>query len=195
MTPRQPGTTFQWSKVVTSAIALVLLTLIRAPDAGAGAASTASKTKFLALGTVGPSLRTCSNTTGCDAPEGRCECIEWDGPGQAQVAGFGKVGAVNVTLVINLDSCVQSPSIVFPNCCSVNGILQFFTEPGPVTFNFNLSDGTVCESPDEFNYKLAFQIQPSTASSDVMNSRTMPTSGEFEGMPVGQDNHFMFFMK
>jgi hypothetical protein len=195
MTPRQVGKNIQWPIVVLSAVALVFLTLIcAAPDAGAGEASVAAKTKFQALGTVLPSLRTCG-TSGCDARKGHCECVEWDGVGQAQVSGLGRVKEVNVAFLINLDSCVSSPSLLFNNCCPLKGIVQFFKEPGPVAYNFNLSNGTVCESPDVLSYRATFQAEPSMAHSDVRNSGTVPSSGEFMGIPAGTDGHLEFFMR
>jgi len=175
-----------------AAVALVLIGLIYiAPDT----ASAGSKTKFIALGTVQLSRFGCG-TGGCDAPKGHCSCVEWDGPGQAQVSGLGTIKEVNVSFLANLDSCVQSPSLLFGNCCPATGILQFFKEPGPVAYNFNLLDATVCESPDEFSYKATFQTLPSLASSPITDSGTVPTLGEFVGIaPVPPDGHIEFFMR
>ena len=184
------------AKVAVGAVALILLRLIcTPPDAGAGAANAGSQKKFLALGTVQLSRFGCG-TGGCDAPKGHCSCVEWDGPGQAQVSGLGTIKEVNVSFLTNLDSCVESPSLLFGNCCPATGILQFFKEPGPVAYNFNLLDATVCESPDEFSYKATYQTLPSDAGSPINNSGTVPTLGEFEGIaPVPPDGHIQFFMR
>ena len=173
-------------------VALVLIGLIYlAPDA----AIAGSKTKFLALGTVQLSRFGCG-TGGCDAPKGHCSCVEWDGPGQAQVSGLGTIKEVNVSFLTNLDSCVESPSLLFGNCCPATGILQFFKEPGPVAYNFNLLDATVCESPDEFSYKATFQTMPSQDGSTIKDSGKVPTLGEFVGIaPVPPDGHIEFFMR
>jgi hypothetical protein len=180
----------QWPKVVVSTIALIFLRLIcTAPDACAG-----SKTKFLALGTVQLSRTTCS-LPGCDAPKGHCECVSWDG-GEAQVSGLGTIKEMDIGFLINLDSCVESPSLLFGNCCPVKGVLQFVKEPGPVAYNFNLSAGTVCESLDEFSYKATFQTQPSLAGSTIKDSGTAPSNGEFLGIaPIPPDGHIQFFMR
>ncbi len=72
---------------------------------------------------------------------------------------------------------------------------QFFKEPGPVAYNFNLLDATVCESPDEFSYKATYQTLPSEAGSPI-NAGTVPTLGEFVGIaPVPPDGHIEFFMR
>jgi hypothetical protein len=173
-------------------VALVLIGLIYlAPDA----AIAGSKTKFLAIGTVQLASTTCS-LPGCDAPKGHCECVSWDGLGQAQVSGIGTVKEVGIGFLINLDSCVESPSLRFGNCCPAKGVMQFTKNPGPVTFNFNLSDGTVCESPDEFSYKATFQAQPNQDGSSIKDSGKVPTIGEFVGIaPVPPDGHIQFFMR
>jgi hypothetical protein len=193
MTPRQLIENIQWSNAALSAVALIFLTLIcTAPDSRAGAANGASKTKFEAIGTVQPSQRGCG-TAGCP-PNAHCECVEWDGPGQAQVSGLGTIKEVNIAFLINIDACVQSPTDFF-KCCAAKGILQFFHEPGPVAFNFDLSNATVCESPNENSYKATFQTMTGMAGSPVSNSKTVPTTGEFVGIPGGTDGHIMFFMK
>ena len=194
MTPRQLIKNIQWPNVALSAVALFFVTLLcAAQDVRAGEARVASKTKFQAIGTVQQSRSGCG-TVGCP-PNAHCECVDWDGPGQAQVSGLGRIKEVNIKFLINLDSCVSSPSLLFNNCCPVKGIVQFFKEPGPVAYNFNLSNGTVCDSPDEFSYRATFQAEPSMAHSDVKNSGTVPSSGEFMGIPGGTDGHILFFMK
>jgi len=193
MTPRQLGENIQWPIIALSAVALVFFTLIcAAPDARAEEARVASKTKFQAIGTVLQSRSGCG-TAGCP-PGAHCECIEWDGPGQAQVSGLGRIKEVNIAFLINVDSCVQSPSDSF-KCCAAKGILQFFHEPGPVAFNFDLSNATVCESPNKPSYKATFQPITGPAGSPVSNSKTVPTTGEFVGIPGGTDGHILFFMK
>jgi hypothetical protein len=175
-----------------AAVALVLIGLIYlAPDT----ASAGSKTKFLALGTVHLASTTCS-LPGCDAPKGHCECVSWDGLGQAQVSGLGTIREVGIGFLINLDSCVESPSLRFGNCCPTKGVLQFTKNPGPQTYNFNLLDGTVCESQNEFSYKATFQAQPNQNGSTITDSGKVPTLGEFEGIaPVPPDGHIQFFMR
>jgi hypothetical protein len=193
MTPRHRRESIQLPRVALSAVVLVFLTLIcAAPDVNAGAANGASKTTFEAIGTVQPSRRGCG-TAGCP-PNAHCECVEYDGPGQAQVSGLGTIKEVNVAFLINIDACVQSPSDSF-KCCAANGVLQFFHEPGPVAFNFDLSNGTICEGPNETSYKAAFQPMTGMAGSTATNSKTVPTTGEFVGIPVGTDGHILFFMK
>ena len=188
----------QWITVVVTAVTLILFRLIcTPPDASAGDAIAGSKTKlFLALGTVQLASTSCSSTVGCDAPMGHCECVNWDGLGQAQVSGIGTIKEVGIRFLINLDSCVESPSLLFGNCCPTKGVLQFTKNPGPVTYNFNLSDGTVCESQDEFSYKATFQAQPSQDGSTIKPSGTVPTLGEFEGIaPIPPNGHIQFFMR
>jgi hypothetical protein len=112
------------------------------------------------------------------------------------VSGIGTIKEVGIRFLINLDSCVESPSLRFGNCCPANGVLQFTKNPGPVTFNFNLCDGTVCERPDEFSYKATFQAQPSQDGSYIKESGKVPTIGEFVGIaPVPPDGHIQFFMR
>jgi hypothetical protein len=175
-----------------AAVALVLIGLIYiAPDT----ASAGSKTKFLALGTVQLASTPCS-IPGCDAPKGHCECVSWDGLGQAQVSGIGTIKEVGIGFLINLDSCVESPSLLFGNCCPVKGVMSFIKNPGPVEYRFNLSDGTVCESQNEFSYKATFQVQPSRDGSTIKHSGTVPTVGEFEGIaPIPPNGHIQFFMR
>jgi hypothetical protein len=193
MTPSPPSQRIESLKVVVPAVALILFRLMcTAPDA---CGASASETKFLAIGTVQLASTTCS-LPGCDAPKGHCECVSWDGLGQAQVSGLGTIKEMSIGFLINLDSCVESPSLLFGNCCPVKGVLEFVKQPGPVSYDFNLSDGTVCESLDEFSYKATFQTQPSVARSMIKDSGTVPSHGEFVGIaPIPPNGHIQFFMR